>query len=130
MYWEVPRGTNYGEKVMRKFKYTIKEEQGIHARPASFLIQEARTYESRITLRVKGKEADASNIIAVMALDVMCGQKVEVNTKMPEELRRVPFRNMIYVADGPSDIPAFSLVNKNQGATFAIYPHGDMEAMR
>ena len=34
---------------------------------------------------------------------------VEVNTKMPEELRRVPFRNMIYVADGPSDIPAFSL---------------------
>ena len=78
MCWEVPRGTNYGEKVMRKFKYTIKEEQGIHARPASFLIQEARTYESRITLRVKGKEVDASNIIAVMALDVMCGQKVEV----------------------------------------------------
>ena len=24
---------------------------------------------------------------------------VEVNTKMPEELRRVPFRNMIYVAE-------------------------------
>ena len=57
MYWDVPRGASYGEKVMRKFKYTIKEEQGIHARPASFLIQEARTYESRITLRVKGKEA-------------------------------------------------------------------------
>ena len=55
---------------------------------------------------------------------------VEVNTKMPEELRRVPFQNIIYVADGPSDIPAFSLVNKNHGATFAIYPHGDMEAMR
>ena len=51
---------------MRRFSYTIKEEQGIHARPASFLIQEARTYESRITIRVKGKEADASNIIAVM----------------------------------------------------------------
>lgn len=63
---------------MRKFSYKIKEEQGLHARPASFLIQESRTYESRITIRVKGKEADASNIIAVMALDVMCGQKVEV----------------------------------------------------
>ena len=62
MYWDVPRGASYGEKVMRKFKYTIKEEQGIHARPASFLIQEARTYESRITLRVKGKEVDALNI--------------------------------------------------------------------
>lgn len=63
---------------MRRFSYTIKEEQGIHARPASFLIQEARTYESHITIRVKGKEVDASNIIAVMALDVVCGQRVEV----------------------------------------------------
>lgn len=55
---------------------------------------------------------------------------VEVNTKIPEELRRVHFINMVYVADGPSDIPAFSLVNKNGGATFAIYPKGNMKAMK
>lgn len=54
---------------------------------------------------------------------------VKVNTKIPEDLRRVHFINMIYVADGPSDIPAFSLINKNNGATFAIYPKGDMKAM-
>ena len=36
---------------------------------------------------------------------------------------------MVYVADGPSDIPAFSIVNKNNGATFAIYPVGDWKAM-
>ena len=54
---------------------------------------------------------------------------VEVNTKIPEENRRVHFINMVYVADGPSDIPAFSVVNKNSGATFAIYPQGDMKAM-
>ena len=55
---------------------------------------------------------------------------VKVNTRIPEELRRVHFMNMIYIADGPSDIPAFSVVNKNNGATFAIYPKGDMEAMK
>lgn len=55
---------------------------------------------------------------------------VEVNTKIPEEHRRVHFINMVYVADGPSDIPAFSVVNKNGGATFAIYPKGDMKAMK
>lgn len=54
----------------------------------------------------------------------------DVNLKIPEELRRVPFVNMVYVADGPSDIPAFSLVNKNEGATFAIYPKGDVKAMK
>lgn len=55
---------------------------------------------------------------------------VEVNTKIPEEFRRVHFINMIYIADGPSDIPAFSVINQNKGATFAIYPKGNMEAMR
>ena len=37
---------------------------------------------------------------------------IEVNSKIPEENRRVHFENMIYIADGPSDIPAFSVVKK------------------
>ena len=54
---------------------------------------------------------------------------INVNASMPEEYRRVHFINMVYVADGPSDIPAFSVVNKNGGATFAVYPTGDIGAM-
>lgn len=53
---------------------------------------------------------------------------ISVNSKVAEELRRVKFENMIYIADGPSDIPAFSLVNKRNGSTFAIYPKGDIKA--
>ncbi len=56
------------------------------------------------------------------------GPGIDVNAKMPEELRRVRFENMIYVADGPSDIPAFSLVKRRGGSTFAIYPSRDMAA--
>ena len=55
---------------------------------------------------------------------------IDVNTKIDKDLRRVQFENMIYIADGPSDIPAFSVVNQNGGATFAIYPHGDLRAMK
>lgn len=58
------------------------------------------------------------------------GNEVEVNAKIPKELRRVRFENMIYIADGPSDIPAFSVVKQNGGATFAIYPKGDLRAMQ
>ncbi len=54
---------------------------------------------------------------------------VLVDTNIPEEDRRVHFENMIYIADGPSDVPAFSVVNKNNGSTFAIYPKGNIEAM-
>ncbi|MCD7882545.1 MAG: haloacid dehalogenase-like hydrolase, partial [Lachnospiraceae bacterium] len=55
---------------------------------------------------------------------------VNANTTIPEDLRRVHFINMMYVADGPSDIPAFSVVNKYGGATFAIYPKGDTKALK
>ena len=56
--------------------------------------------------------------------------KIDVNSKIPKEHRRVHFENMIYIADGPSDIPAFSVIKRNGGATFAIYPKGDLKAMR
>lgn len=58
------------------------------------------------------------------------GKGVPVNSKIPEELRRVKFENMIYIADGPSDIPAFSVVKRGGGATFAIYPKGNVKALK
>lgn len=55
---------------------------------------------------------------------------IDVNSNIPEDLRRVRFENMIYIADGPSDIPAFSVVKQRGGATFAIYPRGNLKAMQ
>lgn len=56
------------------------------------------------------------------------GIGVNVNAMLTDEQRRVDFRNMIYIADGPSDVPAFSLVKGRGGSTFAIYPKGNEEA--
>lgn len=47
--------------------------------------------------------------------------QIKVNTAIPEEERRVPFKNMIYIADGPSDIPSFSVVKKHGGLAYAVY---------
>lgn len=48
-------------------------------------------------------------------------KSISVNDTIPEEERRVPFKNMIYVADGPSDIPSFSVVRKHGGLAYAVY---------
>jgi len=48
-------------------------------------------------------------------------EEISVNQTMPEGTRRVPFENMIYIADGPSDVPAFSVMKKNGGRNFAVY---------
>lgn len=55
---------------------------------------------------------------------------VEVNMKLTEDQKRVAFKNMIYIADGPSDIPAFSVVKSRGGSTFAIYPKHDNRAFK
>jgi hypothetical protein len=49
---------------------------------------------------------------------------IDVNAKIAHEDRRVPFQNMIYVADGPSDVPVFSIVGANGGRTYAVYQPG------
>lgn len=57
-------------------------------------------------------------------------EEIDVNSQIPDEERRIPFENMIYIADGPSDIPAFSVIKGHGGSTFAIYPKGDEKAFR
>lgn len=50
---------------------------------------------------------------------------IEVNSSIPHELRRVPFDQLIYVADGPSDVPVFAVVKQMGGKTYAVYNSND-----
>ena len=43
-----------------------------------------------------------------------------VNTFVAENERRIPFENMIYLGDGPSDIPCFSMIKNNGGYSIGI----------
>ena len=49
------------------------------------------------------------------------GPDVDVNARMAEEERKVPIKNMIYIADGPSDVPVFSVVGVNGGRRLGVY---------
>lgn len=46
---------------------------------------------------------------------------LDVNAKISPEDRRIPFQNMIYIADGPSDIPSFSVVKERGGKAYGVY---------
>lgn len=70
---------------MKKFDYTIKDEVGIHARPAGLLVKEAKKYASKVTITKDGKSAEATKLMALMGLGVKCGETVEVSVEGDDE---------------------------------------------
>lgn len=45
----------------------------------------------------------------------------EVNRKVPQEHLRVPFDQMVFVGDGYTDIPCFSLIKRANGYAFGVW---------
>jgi phosphoserine phosphatase len=51
----------------------------------------------------------------------------DLNKYTPENERPVPFRNMIYIGDGMTDVPCMKLVKVNGGYSIAVYRPGGRE---
>lgn len=70
---------------MKSFNYVVTDEIGIHARPAGFLVKEAKQYEETIMIVFQGKSVDAKKVMAVMALGVAQGMEVTVTIEGENE---------------------------------------------
>ena len=71
---------------MKKFEYTVKEANGIQARPAGLLVKAAKELDSTITLEnVAGKAAAATKLMAVMGLGIKQGETVTVTVEGGDE---------------------------------------------
>lgn len=70
---------------MKNFEYVIRDEVGIHARPAGLLVKEAKKYESKIVISKDGKKAEATKLMALMGLGIKCGDTVTVEVEGADE---------------------------------------------
>ncbi len=70
---------------MKSFTYTIKDEVGIHARPAGLLVKKAKEFDSTITIEKGGKSVNASKLMALMGLGVKYGDTVTVKSEGSDE---------------------------------------------
>ena len=47
---------------------------------------------------------------------------VDLNNFTPEDRRRIPFRNMIYLGDGLTDVPSMKMMRAKGGFSIAVHP--------
>ncbi|ERP90591.1 MULTISPECIES: HPr family phosphocarrier protein [Marinobacter] len=64
---------------------TIINKLGLHARATNKLVTTASRFDSKITLKAKGREVDARNIMQVMMLAASQGTEVELAADGPDE---------------------------------------------
>lgn len=66
-------------------KVTIVDPIGLHARPASILVKEAKKYQSKMMIRYKEKEADLTAMLKILSLSVSEGSEIEVTAEGIDE---------------------------------------------
>ena len=70
---------------MKSFEYTVKDELGIHARPAGLLVKEAKKFESECTITKDGKTKKLTQLMMLMSLGVKQGETVTVTAEGADE---------------------------------------------
>ncbi|MGD8428169.1 MAG: HPr family phosphocarrier protein [Balneolaceae bacterium] len=70
--------------MIRK-KVTIKNEAGLHARPASALVKLASKYKSDFYIHMYGYKVNGKSILGVMTLAAEKGAELELELDGPDE---------------------------------------------
>ena len=70
---------------MVRVKYTIKNEEGLHARPASDFSKTASKFKSTIRVIKDGEEFEAKSILMVLCIGAVKGDEIEITAEGEDE---------------------------------------------
>lgn len=70
---------------MSKKTFTVTADTGIHARPATLLVQAASKYSSDINLEFNNKKVNLKSIMGVMSLGIGKGAQIAISAEGSDE---------------------------------------------
>lgn len=65
------------ERKMKKIKITLKNETGLHARPASALVQASQKFDSDIKIEKENDIYDAKSMMSILSMGASMGTVLE-----------------------------------------------------
>ena len=78
-----------GSEVMISRDVTIKNNVGLHARPATFFIQKANSFKSSIWVEKEDRRVNAKSLLGVLSLGVTQGEAITVAANGSDEKEAV-----------------------------------------
>lgn len=70
---------------MKEKTFLITADTGVHARPATLLVNKASQYSSEVDLHYKEKSVNLKSIMGVMSLGIPQGAEIKVSTEGNDE---------------------------------------------
>jgi len=70
---------------MKQIELVIRNETGLHARPAKVLVNLAKKFKSNISVQHKGKRANAKSMVSVLTLGAVHGSDITVQAEGVDE---------------------------------------------
>ena len=63
----------------------IKNQVGLHARPATFFIQKANEFKSSIWVEKEDRRVNAKSLLGVLSLGITKGSSIVISAEGPDE---------------------------------------------
>ncbi|MDR1260412.1 MAG: HPr family phosphocarrier protein [Oscillospiraceae bacterium] len=66
-------------------KVKVRDQVGLHARPATYFIQEANKYKSLVWIERNGKQVSAKSLLGILSLGIFGGVTIKIIVDGPDE---------------------------------------------
>jgi phosphocarrier protein HPr len=86
--------------VMAEKIFKVTSESGIHARPATMLVQAASKFDSDINLEYNGKTVNLKSIMGVMSLGIPQGAEIKIVAEGSDAAEAIAFLTETLAKEG------------------------------
>ena len=90
----------------------VRNAAGIHVRPSGIIAGRAAEYRGLVTIRAKGSEIDASNVVGLLTLGLLPGDSVEIEVEGANEQETAAI--FVELLERKYDFPPRSPINRRE----------------